>query len=668
MNPASLYRYLICVFVLSVGLAPSASAVQVLLDEPVRAGELTLFPSYDDDKVFYYVLDKARLAEDENGRKQFSLLRYVDNKASAANDPESTEGEGGGILHALVTLEVTQEQIRDAQRELQRVRPGARIQGPVIYKSGKFALISAFADENGDLTEKVLGVGSAPILDGQKAAVSLLLTKQGSKILWQSFHTPTPDISFSFEMDMEGYRSPKRGVIEANFEQIYNHQAFNVGLASTYLSGEIKGAFDDLYREGAIKVTQVGDDDDIDKLLELAYKKLTDAMFQSVGSSGNSANPANLAALGGQQQSMLDRATTMLSNSRQEARQENARIRRENAAAEERSQRLNNNGNQGNNQPADARNDQAADGDEDEERPDQRYSQAQPPDPDRRGANDNGITPPARQQEEAVPAFAIVASYEMKRVRQRGVWKIDLNKYTADVLTLRFDENIGDMRQYLDDGSHFRAVNLDDPLFRQREVSVFLDGMNGGDFGDFVNFVTVQMRKRHAGGDLTQDEVRIDRDNFNSEGNAFKLLYGWKGDNDRSRWLDYEYRALWSFHGGHSRESDWSRGVFGAINVAPEMIRRSLQVEADPDILSDAGVRAVTVKIYYQVGAEERSEQISLRPAGSLSTVVNYLTPRDAYDYEYEITWHRRGQPSLQSGRQQSSDALLFADELPEGV
>ena len=52
------------------------------------------------------------------------------------------------------------------------------------------------------------------------------LTKLGAKILWESFQTAAPDISFHFEMEVAGYTSPKRAVIEANFDQIYEHKAF----------------------------------------------------------------------------------------------------------------------------------------------------------------------------------------------------------------------------------------------------------------------------------------------------------------------------------------------------------------------------------------------------------------------------------------------------------
>ncbi len=680
----------------------AAQAQQILIDQPIRAGELTLFPSYQDPDVYYYVLDKARLATDENGRPQFSLLRYVQNVESGADQPDADTGDGGAILHALVTLEVTQDQLREAQRELERARSGARIEGPVVYRSGRFALISAFADEEGELTEQVLGVGNAPILDGQKAAVSLLLSRQGSRILWQSFQTATPDISFSFEMELDGYRSPQQGVIEANFDQIYEYDGFNVGLASQFLAAEIQGSFEDLTRSGAIKVTQVGDDDKVEELLDIAYRKLTEAMFEPV--STNSPSLSSLSNAAGGQQSMLDRATTMLSASRQEARSENERIRRENREAQERAERAD----RENEAPVAER---SAD-EQDTERTAELAQQAEQAerraqqlreaaerlaesDPEsaavfreaadgadsqaatlRRiaseaSSSDENAEPereePELQDEETVPAFAIVASYQMKRVRQRGNWRIDLNKYTADSLTLRFDENIGDLRAYLDDEAHFRQVNLDDPLYRQRQIAVFLDGMNANDFGDFVNFVTVQMRKRHESGEPTYDETRIDRNNFNAEGNAFSLLYGWKGDEDRNRWLDYDYRTMWSFHGGYSVEQDWTTADFGAISVAPAIVKRQLQIEADPSVLSDANVRAVTVRIYYPLGEQARVEQVTLNTAsGSPSTVVDFLAPVDSYSYEYEITWLRRGAPSLNSGRQTGSDSVLFVDEIPE--
>ncbi|MGD8497237.1 MAG: hypothetical protein PVF05_13780, partial [Gemmatimonadales bacterium] len=56
---------------------------QVLLDAPVTAGDLTLYPTLGPDMEpgsdYYYVPNQAHLARDERGRPEFSFLRYVEN-------------------------------------------------------------------------------------------------------------------------------------------------------------------------------------------------------------------------------------------------------------------------------------------------------------------------------------------------------------------------------------------------------------------------------------------------------------------------------------------------------------------------------------------------------------------------------------------------------------
>lgn len=674
----SLWTVLLWIGIAFVWVAP-APAQQILLDKPVRAGELICFPDLNDPLAYYYVNDKPHLAMDENGKPQFSFLRYVENVRSGADQPEAREGEGGGIVHAVVALSVSKEQIATAQRELSRVAPGAKLLGPVVYKSGKFGLVSSFKDTSGNLTKQVVGLGNAPLLDGEKAAVSIQVTKLGAKILWESFQTPTPDISFTFEMDMSGYRSPHRALIEANFDQIYEHKAFAVGVATQYLAAEIKGAFDDLKREGAIKLTEVGTDEKLDALITTAYNKIADMMFSPLGGTGT----PDLSSLtgNGNQPSMLDRATTMLAANRASAQTENERIRTDNRAIREE-----------NRTDAERKRAAAAGGSAaaptsasgggattatgtasaDADRPlgyHPRPVSLSPTYADRARPEDapgGGSQPVAQRQEEAVPSFAVLASFEMKTVHQRGVFKIDLNKYTTDDLTLRFDENIGDMRNLMKEGDNFRQVNLDDPLYKQRELVVFVDGMNAKDFGDYVNFATVQMRKNHQGGDETQDEVRIDRVNFSKEGNNFKLLYGWKNDSDRRQWMNYEYQTTWSFFGGKEVVQPWKKANAGAINLAPPFQKHSLDLQADPDVMTQAGVRSITVKVFYKLGDTEQVKTVTLNVSkGQLSDKIDFILPANTVNYDYQIDWRLKGNRAVSSGRKTGSDAILFVDEIP---
>jgi hypothetical protein len=254
----------------------------------------------------------------------------------------------------------------------------------------------------------------------------------------------------------------------------------------------------------------------------------------------------------------------------------------------------------------------------------------------------------------------------MKKVRQRGLFKIDLNKFTTDSLTLRFDENIGDLSQLRADSRHFREVNLDDPLYRQREINVMVDGLNAQDFGQYINFVTVQMRKKHAGGEESSDEVRIDRTNFNQEGNRFALLYGWKNDNDRRKWMEYEYRPVWSFFGGVPVEGTWTKSTDGALNMAPPFQRRTVEVQAAPEAVQQHGIRAVTVRVFYTLAGVEKSKTVTLNASkNQLSEKVELMLPADVGDYAYEITWQLTGNRTRSSGRQKASSAVLFVDEVP---
>jgi hypothetical protein len=176
------------------------------------------------------------------------------------------------------------------------------------------------------------------------------------------------------------------------------------------------------------------------------------------------------------------------------------------------------------------------------------------------------------------------------------------------------------------------------------------------------------MRKKHQGGDETQDEVRIDRKNFNSEGNAFKLLYGWKNDSDRRRWMNYEYQTTWSFFGGKEMQQPWKPANSGAINLAPPFQKHSVDLQADPDAITQAGVRSITVKIFYNLGDTEQVKQVTLNATkGQLSDRIDFILPSGAADYDYEITWQLKGNRTVSSGRRHASQSVLFVDEPAAG-
>lgn len=927
----------------------AGEAQQVLLDEGVQAGDLMVFPTmgsgYEASDEYYYVHNSVQLARSPSGEPEFSFLRFVDNVRPEEGVDVQREGEGGGIVHAVVQLAVEESTLREAENELGRLRPGARIVGPVIYRSGTFGLVSSFLEEDGEWTRRVVGLGKAPVLEGSRAAVSIRLTKQGSKILWESFRMPTPDVSFRFEMEVAGLRSPTRVLLEADWDRVYNQQAFQVGIAGTFLAGEVSGEFDKLRNEGAIRIVQVGTDEDVEKAVDLAYNKLLKIMFEPVGGS-DLPGLEQLARRAGQT-SMLDRASQLLASARAESRSggsraagvantvaRGARVLAQSArgsganseAADSEAVEPEGTGESepaedsneqkpaqdssadssadsaeqeapetgaadpspedsaeqapAENQPADAGDtartraymkaifdhhheslsialreylqgaeslpsteclehespkacevsnlayagarqghlhqhviptlrqrldsgpsvagdiessllaearedertrdlgsewtrtiksrlaslfyelaadslmairgrrleseeitaeDQAAidqtferwmgradehgahlesgvqrtrelanqlgvptDFPDLETAPDMgpwlsehvgggpggppRYSQAEMPggggeeearavaDAEKRGPPPGGADAgggagggggagagegAARVRQ---PSFAVVGALRLRRSRQSGTFRLDMNKYSPDVQVIPFDSNIGDLNRYLDNPEFFREVNLDQPLFRQRAVSFRLAGLDAEDFGEYVNFVHVQLRR----GADTREELTVGAEEFSRTGNDYPLIYGFSGEESRDEWLGYEYRTVWSFFNGLEVEQPWQPGEAGAVALAPPLVRRQVEVTANPEDLREAGARAVTVRLYYGEGDQERFSEVLLRPDREVyAGLAEVILPAGEPEFEYETLWQLRGNQEVNSGRLRASSSILFIDEVP---
>ena len=405
-------------------------------------------------------------------------------------------------------------------------------------------------------------------------------------------------------------------------------------------------------------------------MISTAYNKIAEMMFAPMNGTGNLGVNELGGITGGNSTSVLDRATTMLASSRTEARAINTendarrRIEEDRRRAEEERRTSQPTGTAG-------RDTARRSSDTSGMRPSSSYSRTAPSgggsDASRVQPTDVPTTRTASSNTENVelPTFAIVATFEMKKIRQQGIFRIDLNKSTADNVSMRFDENIGDLTRYMNDNMVFRQVNLDDPLFIQREINAFIDGMNAQDFGQYINFVNLRMKKTHQGGAITNKEIRIDRNNFNKEGNNFKMVYGWKEDNDRKKWMDYEYEAEWSFFGGQSIKQPFEKSTSGAINLAPPYQIRTVEFQADLATLTSKSVRLVTVKIFYELGGKELSKQVTLNPAkGQLSEKVDFMLPRESYEYAYEISWRTSDNQIKTSGRKKSNEAILFVDTL----
>jgi hypothetical protein len=315
------------------------AADQLLIDQGRRIGGLWLFPIADRPHDWRYLPNSARLATDAAGQPQFSFIRYVSNELSKASDKSITQAGGGGVIHFLVLYETPEEQVAAARRVL---RKQAEKEGgeeaakkvtlaPIVFDSGRYALVSSVltqersgdapAEPGGAAAEgdaaaadgagsdagatqdagsdaaaaddsaakkpepskrRLLDTGAAPVLEGQRIALSFEIAPEQSTLLMESFRMATPDVSLVFDLVFNGLEDAYDAELVVDWDQFHTSGAFAAGGSAFFVSADIEVGFDQLRRDNAIKLVSRGASDTMESMVDRVYGKLLDFLFRPV--------------------------------------------------------------------------------------------------------------------------------------------------------------------------------------------------------------------------------------------------------------------------------------------------------------------------------------------------------------------------------------------------
>jgi hypothetical protein len=259
----------------------------------------------------------------------------------------------------------------------------------------------------------------------------------------------------------------------------------------------------------------------------------------------------------------------------------------------------------------------------------------------------------------------ISIAFRYRKIQRSGKFTFNMKQWNRVEIPIRFAANVGDLSRYMGDARMFRRVSLNDPMFKQREIPVTVDVASEEVFADMLNAVTVTIKKRHESGRETLDEVTIQRSDFSS-GEVETVVYGWDGDDDRDRWLEYDHRVRWSYAGGPVVETDWQRTTAGALVLEPPLRPRELTLEADPELLRQQGVRDVVVEVRYPAGDTERLAHATVRPADEVGRQVLtlYQDPQSP-GYTYSFDWRMFGGRRVEAGPFEDTADFIYLDEIP---
>ena len=274
---------------IAVGIVLSAAlfaAAEVALDEVVQAGRFVLYRDHADAHKYYYVPDAPRLATKRDGTPEFTFIKYA--KTDGATK--------GGIVHFLVTWGMTEGELSSAESALRLKDPEAKIAGPVPFKEGTFKVVSATAGEGGLFSRRIVGEGKAPIMPGQKAAVSIALTEEGASLLWESFKNPTSDISVMFDLRFTGVSPAFQAKLKVNWDKVYTQHDIKLHaegqIKVVKLAADVRAILEELRQKGAIELEVVGENENMQKMLDTVYAHLLSLMCEKVPmGSGEATSP-----------------------------------------------------------------------------------------------------------------------------------------------------------------------------------------------------------------------------------------------------------------------------------------------------------------------------------------------------------------------------------------
>ena len=260
----------------------------------------------------------------------------------------------------------------------------------------------------------------------------------------------------------------------------------------------------------------------------------------------------------------------------------------------------------------------------------------------------------------------INGGYKRRKMTQKGKYTFNFNQQSKGSITTAMAGNIGSLhRLYGDDPSVFRTINLSDEEFRTREISVALDARDEKEFSKYINHVTLTVKKEHGSGRETVGEVVIKRSNFEA-GRPQVISYNWEDEPNVENWMAYQYKTDWSFLGGASFTTDWQTGNTAALSLTPPYQYREVKFVASPNILEENNVRNVSIRVAHDFFGKTNYETLNLTPSeNKFNEIRVFAVPPENDSIEYFITWTLKDRQKITSGKLNTTETIIFCDELP---
>ena len=637
--------------------------MRIYLDKTVDGGSVIFFESIDDPHRYYYAPKNPKIAVNPDGTPKVSFVHYVENTDSG------DQGMGGGVFHCVVGFTVSKEELSEAFRTLKAIDSRAQLAGPVVFKEGALELYVPDIDDPESEKVTFLGSGTAPIVDGINMSVTLTLGPKSATLLWRTLDTPNPMVNINFNMKLAGYNAPIEAVVTIDRTTIADHKRIKAAADAPMTALEVDQLMNEMVTNGAIKIEKIGPSfsASMDHIYKQAINQATTDFFKPL----TSVDINKLFTEDSKEKAdFLKLAEDKRKQARAELKQNEGNSISEVSEEEPdtTSVPLDNEDHEENDEASEASSDSESSGSTEETNSTEN---------DELGT-ENGETQSVDVEndgqnlgEKIASRIAFTGLYLRRNFTARGKKTLNFKEAFPVTLPWTIGGNLGLSRE--DCPKCFIQINMDEPLYRQRPVTVLLGELTSTDFESYINSVSVEIRKKHQNGDVTRlQPVILTKRTLanNADVDQFSRVYGWKGDTMIDDWLKYEYRIVWNIFGGHEMMSGWEPTTKDAIVLTPPLERKEITLQADRDLLEKENVRMAYVRVHYSLGDKLEdvmdSYLFNISKDKTLSKLITILLPRGTNEFKYEINWLKNGEGNERSHKVPSIDNHIFFDYLPK--
>lgn len=258
--------------------------------------------------------------------------------------------------------------------------------------------------------------------------------------------------------------------------------------------------------------------------------------------------------------------------------------------------------------------------------------------------------------------FSAGVSYKRKSINRQGTAIINFNSRNELKKHYLLTFNIGNIyRKYGQNPNYFKTVSLEDEAFQKRDIGVIIDGDLLTEFSSMISTVSVQLRKKHEDNNVTIREIKLTK-SIVDKNEIKELSYGFSGDFDRLKWMEYDYRLLYDFVGGKKYQTEWNTQSNAMINVYVPFERKKISIDGNIELLQSKKIKAVVIRVSYNLFNEKMSEQITVKLQNTLQNInIPITVPNGALQYDYKLNYmYNDGTEKEISGT--SFSELLFID------